>query len=53
MQLTDLAFGQSHDADPCKAQAFENRSDVCLVSTQAIQRLRQDQINPSFLGCIE
>jgi hypothetical protein len=46
MHLADFAFGDHEHADPEETQAIEQPGDVLLVTGQAVEAFRQDDVEP-------
>jgi hypothetical protein len=44
MELADLALGQCHDLDAAERQLLEESRDVLLIARDAVERLRDDNV---------
>lgn len=53
VKLADLAFGQGYDGNVRKAQVLEQRCDVRLIATDAVERFSQHNIEPVALGVLQ
>ena len=49
MELVDLALGQCQQADLRMLQAFEDRGGVFLVTADAVESFRDDDIDSALL----
>ncbi len=50
MKLRDLAFRQGENSDAGKAQALVDARNVFLIAREAVERLRQHDVEPAFAG---
>jgi hypothetical protein len=50
MQLADLTLGQGDDPDAGKREPLVQRRDILLIARQAIERLRDDDLEPVSIG---
>jgi hypothetical protein len=44
MQLTDFSFRKRHDTNACKVHQLEERGDMFLIATDAIERLGEHNV---------
>ena len=44
MEVRDFAFSKSHDTDTKEGQTLEEAGSVFLISTEAVERLGEDDI---------
>ena len=53
MELTDFSFRKRHDTNACKAHQLEERGNMLLIATDAIQRLGKHNVELAFPRIVE
>jgi hypothetical protein len=48
VKLSDFSFCKCHNANACKTHQFEERGDMLLIATDAIERLGEDNVELAF-----
>src|SRR5580704_11979126 len=53
MKFADFSFRKRHDTNACKAHQLEEGGDMLLIATDAIERLREHNVEFAFPRTLE